>query len=239
MKASSNKLLLQLASVSAFLLTAYSLLTIVIMTTLGSPSESMEQIFDMLNQNRFLGALRLDIATVFAMPLYYILFYGIYLELKQTHKTIASISTVLIITGVTLFLAAPSVFSYLYLSDRYVLAGTENEKAQLIAAGYATLASDMWHGTGARIGGMLMQSGAFVISLLMLKKSPFNKLTAYSGIFTHGLDLVHVIIGFFNIQAGNILMILAGPLYLLWFPLIGIQLWRNGNSSPSPTKSNN
>ena len=75
--------------------------------------------------------------------------------MKQTNDKIAFISTVLIFAGVTLFLATRSVFSYLSLSDRYALAETENEKHQLIRAGYAILASDMWHGTGARIGWML------------------------------------------------------------------------------------
>lgn len=44
-------------------------------------------------------------------------------------------------------------------------------------AGQAILASDMWHGTGARIGGLLMQSGALIVSVVMLKNSVFNKLT--------------------------------------------------------------
>jgi len=82
-----------------------------------------------------------------------------------------------------------------------------------------------------------LQSGAFVSSLIMLKKSPFNKLTAYTGIITHGLDLLHVIMSFFAINASNILMVIAEPFYLLWFPLIGIQLWRNINSTQS-TRSN-
>lgn len=231
MKHTFDTLALRLGSVAAFLMTAYSLVTIVIMTTLGTPPESIEQLFDMLAQNRLVGALRLDALTVFAMPLYYILFYSLYLEMKHTSNTLAAISTLLIFVGVTLFLATPSVFSYLYLSDKFAMAETESEKNQFIAAGQAIIASDMWHGTGARVGGILLQSGAFIISMAMLKNSSFTKLTAYTGIVTHGLDLLHIIIGFLNLATGNMLMVLAGPLYLLWFPLIGVQLWRNGRIS--------
>lgn len=107
------------------------------------------------------------------------------------------ISIILVFAGVTLFLATPSVFSYLHLSDKYAIATSELEKSQLLSAGEAIIASDMWHGTGAKIGSLLMQIGALIISILMLKNNVFTKLTAYIGILTHGLDLSHILIGFF------------------------------------------
>jgi hypothetical protein len=82
----------------------------------------------------------------------------------------------------------------------------------------------MWHGTGAKIGGLLLQTGALLISVVMLRTSIFNRFTALTGIVTHGLDLLHLIIGFFLPVLGNILMFIAGPLYLLWFPLVGLRL---------------
>ena len=89
----------------------------------------------------------------------------------------------------------------------------------------------MWHGTVAKIGGILIQLGALIISMIMLKSNVFNKLTAYTGIVTHGLDLAHIVIGFFLPTVGIILMAIAGPLYLLWFPLIGIRLFKLKNKN--------
>jgi hypothetical protein len=165
------------------------------------------------------------------MPLYYLLFYSIYLALKDSKKEIVTISTIFVFAGLTLFLATPSVFSYLHLSDEFAKATTETEKNQLIAAGEAIIASDMWHGTGAKIGGILMQLGALIISMIMLKSNVFNKLTAYTGIVAHGLDLAHIVIGFFLPTVGIILMAIAGPLYLLWFPLIGMRLFKIKNKN--------
>ena len=227
----SIRLLYQLGGLTCMILIAYSLITILIMIGIGTPPESIEECFSMLNENRLHGLLRLDILTVFVMPLYYLLFYSIYLALKETEKELLSISTIFVFAGLTLFLATPSVFSYLYLSDEYAKATIESDKNQLIAAGEAILASDMWHGTGAKIGGILMQLGALIISMIMLKSNVFNKLTAYTGIVTHGLDLVHIIIGFFLPTVGIILMAIAGPLYLLWFPLIGIRLFKLKNKN--------
>ena len=227
----SIRLLYQLGGLTCMILIAYSLFTMLIMVGIGTPPETIEECFSMLKENRLYGLLRLDILTVFVMPLYYLLFYSIYLALKDTNKEFLSISTILVFAGLTLFLATPSVFSYLHLSDEYTKATIESDKNQLIAAGEAILASDMWHGTGAKIGGILIQLGALIISMIMLKSNVFNKLTAYTGIVTHGLDLAHIVIGFFLPTVGIILMAIAGPLYLLWFPLIGIRLFKLKNKN--------
>jgi hypothetical protein len=233
------RLLCKLGGVVCTILFAYSLVTMLIMVYIGSPPETIEECFSMLQKNRVSGLLRLDILTVFVMPLYYVLFYIIFLALKVTDTELLSLSTILVFAGLTLFLATPSVFSYLYLSDEYGKVTTEPDKIKIIAAGEAILASDMWHGTGAKIGGIMMQSGALIISMIMLKSNVFNKLTAWTGIMTHGLDLAHIIIGFFLPAAGIILMAIAGPLYLLWFPLIGIRLFKlkvnmnNGSTLPA------
>jgi hypothetical protein len=188
------------------------------------PFQSVEQTFSILQDNRLLRLLRLDILTVFVMPLYYLLFYSLYIALKKTNPALVTISTILAFAGVTLFLATPSVFSYLHLSNKFAAATSEFQKNQILAAGESILASDMWHGTGAKIGGLLLQTGALIISVVMLRTSIFNRFTALTGIVTHGLDLLHLFIGFFIPVLGNILMFLSGPLYLLWFPLVGIRL---------------
>lgn len=212
------------------ILIAYSLATLLVMTLIGGPPQTIQECFAMLQESKINGLLRLDILTVFIIPLYYLLFYSLYVSLKNTDHTLVTISTILTFAGVTLFLATPSVFSYLYLSDRFSAATSELQKNNLIAAGEAILASDMWHGTGAIIGGLLLQTGAFLISIVMLKTKIFNKTTAITGIITHGLDLFHIIVGFFLPAFGNILMFIAGPLYLLWFPLVGIRLFKLGKS---------
>jgi hypothetical protein len=217
-------LLYRLGGIVCIILIAYSLITMFIMVGIGTPPKSIEECFTMLKENRLHGLLRLDILTVFTMPLYYLLFYCIYLALKETDRGLAALSTVFVFVGLTLFLATPSVFSYLKLSDMFEVAKTEIEKQLLLAAGQAIFVSDMWNGTGARVGGLLLQLGALMISVVMLKSNVFTKFTAYTGIATHGLDLLHIIAGFFFPTVGIVLMAIAGPLYLVWFPLICKQL---------------
>lgn len=222
----SQKIVYWLGGTSCLILIVYSLATLLIMSLIGGPPESIDQTFSILQGNKLSGLLRLDILTVFVMPLYYLLFYSLFVALKNTDHAISMISMILAFAGVTLFLATPSVFSYLYLSDKFAIATSDFQKTQLLAAGESILASDMWHGTGAKIGGLLLQTGALLISFLMLRSKVFNKSTAITGIATHGLDLTHILVGFFAPSLGNIIMFIAGPLYLIWFPLVGLRLYK-------------
>lgn len=222
----SQKIVYLVGAAACFILLAYSLATLIIMSLIGGPPETIEQTFSILIVNKLTGLLRLDILTVFVMPLYYLLFYSLFVALKKTDHAVSMISMILVFAGVTLFLATPSVFSYLYLSERFAVATSDFQRNQLLAAGESIFASDMWHGTGAKIGGLLLQTGALLISILMLRSDVFNRLTAITGIATHGLDLAHILIGFFAPAFGNIIMFIAGPLYLLWFPMVGLRLYK-------------
>jgi hypothetical protein len=222
----SQKTVYCLGGTACFVLLLYSLATLLIMSLVGGPPETIEQTFSILQDNKISGLLRLDILTVFVMPLYYLLFYSLFVALKTTDYAVSTISMILAFAGVILFLATPSVFSYLYLSDKFAIATSDFQKNQLLAAGESILASDMWHGTGAKIGGLLLQTGALLISIVMLRSNVFNRSTAITGIATHGLDLAHILIGFFAPALGNIIMFIAGPLYLIWFPMVGLRLYK-------------
>jgi len=103
------------------------------------------------------------------MTLYYLLFYSIYFALRKTNYGLVTISTILVFAGLTLFLAT------------HAIAATEIERNQLLAAGEAIIASDMWHGTGAQIGGLLLQTGALLISFVMLKDNGERKKFCVNG----------------------------------------------------------
>ncbi len=200
----------------------------IVLTVFGGQPSTAHEAFSILQTNRILGLLRMDLLTIIFIPLYYLIFLGIFLALNGKKNAWSIIALISVFVGVALFLATPSVLSLMNLSDKYVMATSENQQNQLIAAGEAILASDMWHGTGAILGGVLIQIGTLIFSILMLPGNVFNKLTAYVGIITHGLDLAHFFFLFVVPTVGVILLAIAGTLYLLWFPLIGVRLIQIG-----------
>ena len=92
------------------------------------------------------------------------------------------------------------------------------------------MAADIWHSTGAILGGVLLQCGAVLISVAMLRGAIFNKATALLGIVMHGLDLAHILGGLFLPASGMILLAVAGPLYPIWFLLVGLRLLKLASS---------
>lgn len=205
----------------------YCIVTLLLVFFLpGSPPTTIEGYYIMLKESRLIGLIRLDILTVFVMPLYYLLFYSIYLAIKKENRELDLFSLIIVYVGLTLFLSATSIFSYLSLSDKYIMATNDVEKNRLIAAGEAILSKDMWHGTSAFIGGILLQTGGILFSLSMIRGNVFNKIVGYTGVLIFGMDLIHIFIAFISPTISNVIMVIAGTLYLIWFPLVGVRLFK-------------
>lgn len=175
---SDLKGLCRIGGIAAFILIAYSLATIVQMVVLGGPPTSAAEAFTLLQHNKALGLLRLDLPTMVAMPLYYLLFLGLFSALRRIHPAHALLSTALVFVGVTLVLATPTALSMAALSDKYAAATSDSARTQFLAAGEALIASDIWHGTGAILGGALLQCGAVLICCVMLRGGVFGKAPA-------------------------------------------------------------
>ncbi|MFO7678542.1 MAG: hypothetical protein R6X34_00680 [Chloroflexota bacterium] len=212
--------LYKIAGISALILLVYSLVTMALLVAVGGMPETAQEGFGLLTENRLVGLLRLDVLTILLMPLYYPLLLGLYGALRGVDGAKSLLSLVLGLAGVTLVLATPSAFSFLTLSDKFAAATDETQRTLLLAAGEAMLASDLWHSSGALVGGLLLQTATLILSLVMRRSADFSKVTAWVGVVMHGLDLLHIVAGFFVPAAGVALMIVAGPLYLVWFPLL-------------------
>ena len=232
--------LCRVGGIATVILIVYSLATIVQVVLLGGQPASAAEAFSLLEHHRIIALLRLDLPTILVMPLYYLLFLGLFASLYRTNPAHVILATLLVFMGVTLALATPAALSMIPLSDKYAAATKEAARSQLVAAGEAILASDIWHATGAFVGGILTQCGAVLICIVMLRGKVFGKITAYLGIVMYGLDLVHILCAPFWPSAGFVLMAVAGPLYPVWFFLVGrrlLVLGRTGSISGPATEA--
>ncbi len=220
-----------LGGVTALGLLLYALATMAVVFGLGGQPATAREIFELLYTNRLVGILRLDALTTLLMPLYYLLILSLYLALKKDQPVAAALSLPLGCVGLTLVLSAPSFFSWLTLSDKFAAATDAAQKNLLLAAGESVLATDMWHGSAAFVGGLLLQVATLLISLAMLRNGLFKKSTAWVGVVTHGLDLAHILVLPFVPVLGVVLMSTGGTLYLLWFPMLAIDFFRQRRES--------
>jgi len=218
--------------VAALGMLAYSLATMVQMIVLGGQPGSAQEAFDLLQHHRLIALLRLDLPTLVAMPLYYLIFLGLWAALRRAAPAMATIAALLAFAGNTLVLSTPTALSLIPLSQRYAAATSEAARQQLLTAGETLMAADMWHSAAAILGGVLLQCGAVLISVAMLKGGVFSRLTGWLGIAMHALDLAHIVAGPMLPMAGVVLMAVAGPLYPIWLWLVGRRLLKLARNQP-------
>ncbi|MEJ2146968.1 MAG: hypothetical protein P8020_17705 [Acidobacteriota bacterium] len=229
--------LCRMGGTAAWILLAYCLVTLTQIVVLGLPPATAEETFAVLQENRIIGLVRLDLLTVVAMPLYYLLFVGLYTALKRSNLILSALATGLVFVGITLLLTTPSVFSLAHLSDQFASATSDAQRSVYLAAGEAMIASDMWHSTTSLMSGLFVQIAGVLISYVMLQGRVFSTIIGYIGIVAFGLDLAHIIAGLFSAEAGFLLMAIAGPLYLPWFLLVGRRLLELGRTEPKPVSA--
>ncbi len=227
-----SRLLYKAGGWTSVLFLVYSVVTILIMMMLkgGYPGSALE-CFEMIHENRFIALLRLDLVSIIVIPFYYLLFFSIYQALKKDYELAAKIALFLTLAGVTIFISGLNLASIINLSDKYFQATSPGLKDQLLAACEGMLASDMWINTGAIIRGILIETGAIIFSIIMLKTLVFNKVTGWVGILTHGFDLSSIVAGLFYPPTKEVFTMVAGPLYIVWFILIGTRLFQLGKSN--------
>jgi hypothetical protein len=206
------------------------LVTVVVATTVGVEPSSPMGYFEMFQESRLRALLRLDFPTMVQLALWPITIMGIYAIFRRTHAAYAALTVVLVLVGVVVVLATHSGFSIIRISDQYTLAATEAQKAQLAASAEAVISTDMWHSSAGFLSGLFMQGALAFISVVGLRSGRLGKGTAITGLVANGLDWLHVLVALVSPSLAAILLYVAGPAYLLWFPLLGRDLIKYGRN---------
>jgi hypothetical protein len=220
------KALYRVSGLAALLQLICLFASMIIAFTLGAEPGTAAEYFSVLRDNRLVGLLRMDFPTLIMTALFAITTFSLYAALKRKNEVYVALATALVFTGVILLLATHSAFSMLYLDARYAAATTEAQRAQILAAGDAVIAANIWNSTGGFMAGLFWQGGYVLLSLVMLRNKAFSKVTAYSGLVANGLDWLHVIVNLFVPAAGVFLLSVGGLFYLVWFPSLARDLLR-------------
>jgi hypothetical protein len=202
--------------------------TVVVGLAVGLLPETAEGYFQMLNNEGVIGVLRLDLGTLLLLALMPFLAVAIYGAFRPSRPAYGFLALVLVLLGILLSLANESALSMMHLADLYAAAGSAAQQAQIVAAGEAVLAADMWHSTAGFLSGVFMQGGFVFISAVMLGSKAFSKWTAYTGLLSNGLDFLHLFVGLVAPALGSVMLGVGGVFYLFWFVLLGRDLVQFG-----------
>ncbi len=190
--------------------------------------------FEFLQHNRFLGLAYLNIFDILNYALLGLMFFALFAALRLINKSCMVIALTLGIVGITVYFASNTAFSMLSLSNQYASATSEIQKNLLLAAGHAVLSinrfsgPDAYPGTGGYISFLLIALAGLIISVVMIRSKAFNRITGYVGIIANALDLIYCIAFVFIPAVDNRILTIcfiptAGLFLMIWHIMIG---WR-------------
>lgn len=214
------KSLYAIGGVAAILQLASILAYSIIVGILGPKPTSATEYFAIYQSSRLESVLRGDLLLLILIGLYLGTFPALYVALRRLSPVYTALATLFTLIAVTLSFANESTFSLLHMGDRYAAAATAEQRAQLLSAGEAVIAADMWNSSSAYMSGILLQGAGVMISVIMLRSQDFSKVTAYAGLLGNGFDLVQHILHPFAPSISGFIIMFMGLFYFVWFPML-------------------
>jgi hypothetical protein len=184
------KVLYQLGGSAALSMVGIIVIQLIVFMTVPPPLEGTAMDwFSLFQKNKLIGLIDFELLMIVYTILSIPMTLALYFALRQTDQTFSALFVLLGLLGVMCFIAARPAFEMLYLSNQFASATTEAQKATVLAAGEAKLAT--FHGTAFQISYLLGSINGVIVSLVMLRSRIFSKATAYvrlgSSLFDFGL----------------------------------------------------
>jgi hypothetical protein len=186
------KPLYKLGGAAALGMAAIILIQMAAFMTVPPPLEGgAAEWFAFFERNAFMGLIGFELLMVVYVIVSLPLTLALYIILRKRAASLMLLCLVLSVVGVVSFIAARPSLEMLSLSRAYSAAADPAQRAVLLAAGEATLAT--FHGLAFHVSYVLGSLTGLLVSLVMLREGTFSKATAWvrigSSIFDFGLYL--------------------------------------------------
>ncbi len=190
--------------------------------------QSAAEWFALLQTNPFIGLASLavfDLANYFLVGL---IFLALTAAFWQRNKSLVSIALAAGLVGIAVSFASNISLTMLSLSQRYATAVSEAQRAELLAAGQAVLATNdpsaAFPGTSAYVSLLLIALAGLLFSVVMLRS---NRATAIVGLLASGCDLAYCLA--FPLRPAvpvYLFLAAAGLFWMIWHFLVARILFK-------------
>lgn len=189
----------------------------------GSDVSTVTGYFTLLQENRLLGLLHLDLLLMVDYILLVLMFIALYVVLRRVSQSFMAIAIVLVFVGIATYFPSNIAFSMLSLSDQYAASATDAQRTMVLAAGQTLLTS--LQSSTFYVSYILMAAAGLITSTVMLRgnNNIFSKLTGYVGILASVLGL-----GLFVPTIGLLLSLISLIPTVTWYILIARRLFQLG-----------
>jgi hypothetical protein len=186
--------------------------------------------FALLQDNRFLGLLLLDLFDIVNYLLVGLIFLALWGALRRANKVAMTVALASCLVGVAVYLASNQAFALLALSDQYAAASTDAMRARFLAAGEALLA--IHNPAGIHLSLFLVALAGLTASVVMLRSDVFGKATAIAGVVANSLVLTYFVALPLVPAVAFLFPAASAPFRLLWYILIAWRLFQLGRGIP-------
>jgi Domain of unknown function (DUF4386) len=175
--------------------------------------------FQLLQDNPLAGLVDLDLLLVVDNVLLVVIALALYVALRPTSPSVATMATGLWLLAIAMFIAANPALELLALSDRFAAASSEAQRAAALAAGQALLAG--WEGTAFQVGYVLGQLAGIMVGLVMLRSGRFGRAAPYTLIAGNVVGF-----GLYLPAVGLVISAVSGLILWAWYLLIAPRFFR-------------
>jgi hypothetical protein len=177
--------------------------------------------FTLFHDNWFLGLLSLDLLLMADYVLLVPIVLALYVALRRVSESFTAIGTAFFFVTIAVYFASNTAFEMLSLAKQYTAAATDAERAMLLAAGEAMLAT--YQGTAFHVSYVLGSTAGIIMGVVMLRSNVFSRAIAY-------LMILGNVVGFglYVPTAGIAISALSGVILWIWYILIARRFFQLG-----------
>ena len=205
----------------AALLTAGAVPLQVLLLIVAPPPDgrSVVEWFSAFGSSPVYGLLSLDLVMMVEQVLGLAIAAALFIVLRHNAESTMALAFVAWIVAIGLLLSANTGFQMLSLSDAYADATSEAQRASLVAAGQAMLATYWSMGTAFVFGYLLSATAGILIGAAMLRSGAFGRAAGWIGIAGNGIGLA-----VFVPVVGIALSLVSVLILVIWWAIVGARL---------------
>lgn len=190
--------------------------------------------FALYQENWFKGLYVLGILNIVYMACLIPVYFAIFAAHRRVNGIYAALAMIISFIGMAIYISNNAAIPMCVLSGKYAAAGSDAQRALLVAAGEAVLAYGEDFTPGSFIGLILGGVAAIIMSLVMLRGGIFGKATSWIGIIGFTFLSVFTILATFVPSlyyiAFYLFGMIGGLLALSWFVLVSVKFFKLGRS---------
>jgi hypothetical protein len=187
--------------------------------------------FALLKENTLLSLILLNLSDLINYALVGLIFVAICAALWRTNPSLAAITVITTISGVTTYFATHQAFNLLALSNQYAATTDAGQRATLLSVGQAALTihqGNNYSGAGLYVSFLLVSFSGLILSILMLHSQVFSRSCAWMGILANSFGLAYYPFLIFAPALTFIPVPISSVFLLVWYLQTGLKLLRLG-----------